>query len=233
MITILLTLLVNIAPDLTSTTPIAREPDWWVERTAQLQKNVDSLGSEAKVIFIGDSITQGWEGNGAAIWEQAFAPCNAINLGISGDRTEHVLWRMQNGNLRGLAPDIAVVMIGTNNFGQQESDSPAVVLAGVVAVVDQLKTSLPNAHVLLLDIFPRGKSFNAMRGSILQVNQALEKSYADDSHVSFFPIGHLFIEEDGSISPEIMPDYLHLSKQGYQNWADAIAPHVLCKKVVD
>jgi lysophospholipase L1-like esterase len=233
MITILLALLVTVAPDLTSTTPIPRELDWWAARTAQLQEKVDRLGNDAKVIFVGDSITQGWEGNGAAIWQQTFAPCNAINLGIGGDRTEHVLWRMQNGNLRGLAPDVAVVMIGTNNFGQEESDSVAVVLDGVVAVVEQLKKSLPNVQVLLLDIFPRGKSFNAMRGSILQVNQALQVTFATDSRVSFFPIGHLFIEEDGSINPDIMPDYLHLSKQGYQIWADAITPQVLCEKVAD
>lgn len=233
MITILLALLVTVAPDLTSTTPIPRELDWWAARTAQLQEKVDRLGNDAKVIFVGDSITQGWEGNGAAIWQQTFAPCNAINLGIGGDRTEHVLWRMQNGNLRGLAPDVAVVMIGTNNFGQEESDSVAVVLDGVLAVVEQLKKSLPNVHVLLLDILPRGKSFNAMRGSILQVNQALQVMFATDSRVSFFPIGHLFIEEDGSINPDIMPDYLHLSKQGYQIWADAITPQVLCEKVAD
>jgi lysophospholipase L1-like esterase len=72
-----------------------------------------------------------------------------------------------------------------------------------------------------------------MRGSILQVNQALQATFATDSRVSFFPIGHLFVEEDGSINPDIMPDYLHLSKQGYQIWADAITPHVLCEKVVD
>ena len=233
MITILLALLVTVAPDLTSTTPIPRELDWLAARTAQLQEKVDRLGNDAKVIFVGDSITQGWEGNGAAIWQQTFAPCNAINLGIGGDRTEHVLWRMQNGNVRGLAPDVAVVMIGTNNFGQEESDSVAVVLDGVVAVVEQLKKSLPNVQVLLLDIFPRGKSFNAMRGSILQVNQALEATFATDSRVSFFPIGHLFIEEDGSINPDIMPDYLHLSKQGYQIWADAITPQVLCETVAD
>ena len=233
MITILLALFVTAAPDLTSTTPIPRELDWWAARTTQLQENVDRLGNDAKVIFVGDSITQGWEGNGAAIWQQTFAPCNAINLGIGGDRTEHVLWRMQNGNLRGLAPDVAVVMIGTNNFGQEESDSAAVVLDGVVAVVEQLKKSLPNVQVLLLDIFPRGKSFNAMRGSILQVNQALQATFATDSRVSFFPIGHLFIEEDGSINPDIMPDYLHLSTQGYQIWADAITPQVLCETVAD
>jgi len=89
-------------------------------------------------------------------------------------------------------------------------------------VVEKLKSSLPDVHVLLLDIFPRGQSFNQMRGSILQVNQALKTAYAKDDRVTFFPIGDLFIEDDGSIHQAIMPDYLHLSEKGYQIWFDAM-----------
>jgi lysophospholipase L1-like esterase len=113
-------------------------------------------------------------------------------------------------------------MIGTNNFGHDTPDTPAEVLDGIVAVVEKLKSSLPDVHVLLLDIFPRGQSFNQMRGSILQVNQALKTTYAKDDRVTFFPIGDLFIEDDGSINQHIMPDYLHLSEKGYQIWFDAI-----------
>jgi len=212
-----------LVPELSTITPQPRDPEWWVARTAQLQKVVDEVGSNANVIFVGDSITQGWEGNGAAIWKEHLAPLNAINLGIGGDRTEHVLWRLENGHLHGLTPEVAVVMIGTNNFGHDTPDTPAEVLEGIVAVVEKLKTSLPDVHVLLLDIFPRGRSFNQMRGSILQVNQALQATYDDDEGVTFLPIGHLFIENDGSINPDIMPDYLHLSEQGYQIWFDAIS----------
>ncbi len=223
----LLAVFLCLAPDLSSTTPIPREHEWWVARTAQLQNEVDAQGKKAKVIFVGDSITQGWEGKGAKTWKNMFSPLGAINLGISGDRTEHVIWRLENGNLQGLSPDVAVVMIGTNNIGQTTPDSPSVVLDGVVAVVETIKSSLPNVHVLLLDIFPRGQSFNAMRGSILQVNQSLQSKYMPDERVTYFPIGHLFVEEDGSIDHSVMPDYLHLSEVGYQQWATAILPFVM------
>ena len=209
-----------------STTPVPRDLDWWVQRTAQLQETVDSYGNDANVIFVGDSITQGWEGNGSKVWEEYFSPLKSINLGIGGDRTEHVLWRLSNGHLEGLSPDVAVVMIGTNNFGQSDPDSAPEVLEGVVSVVEKLKHELPNVHVLLLDIFPRGQSFNSMRGSILQVNQALQAKYALDDRVTFTSIGHHFIESDGSIDHSIMPDFLHLSERGYALWAKAIIQSV-------
>ena len=90
--------------------------------------------------------------------------------------------------------------------------------------VEKLRKIVPDIHVILLDIFPRGELFNEMRGSILQVNQSLRAKYEDQKNVIFFPIGHLFLEDDGTISKEIMPDYLHLSEEGYQRWADAIVP---------
>jgi lysophospholipase L1-like esterase len=210
-----------LVPELSTITPQPRDLEWRVARTAQLQKVVDQVGSSSSVIFVGDSITQGWEGNGAAIWKKHLAPLGAINLGISGDCTEHVLWRLKNGHLQGLSPELAVVMIGTNNFGQSPVDTETEVLAGVVAVVEELKSLLPNVHVLLHDIFPRGQTFNQMRGSILQVNQALQSKYDNDDRVTFLPIGHILIDEDGSIDPSIMPDYLHLSEEGYQLWFDA------------
>ena len=227
MFNVIFGVLLFIAPDLSSVTPVAREHPRWIQRAEYIQQNVDKSKSDANVLFIGDSITQGWEGAGATVWQNRLAPLDSINLGISGDRTEHVLWRLQNGHLDGLTPDVAVVMIGTNNFGQQNPDSEAEVHNGVVAVVEELKTTLPEMQVLLLDIFPRGQRFNTMRGSILQVNQSLQSKYSEDERVSFLPIGDQFIDEDGSINTAIMPDYLHLSEEGYQRWADAVLPSVL------
>jgi len=226
----ILAVLVWIALELSSTTPVAREHEWWVQRVEQIQSVVDKTGRDAHIIFVGDSITQGWEGAGAKVWEEQLAPLGAINLGIGGDRTEHVLWRLEHGNIDGLSPAFAVVMIGTNNFGQANPDDESEVLAGVVAVVEKLRTMLPRVKVILLDIFPRGEEFNAMRGSILQVNQALQATFEGDSNVTFLPIGHQFIEDDGSINKQIMPDYLHLSEDGYQRWAQAITPMLTKKK---
>ena len=211
--------------DSTSTTLLERT-GWAAQRHAQLNERVKQQGGSADVVFVGDSITQGWEGAGAQVWEEQIAPLHAINLGIGGDRTEHVLWRFDNGNLEGLSPQVAVVMIGTNNFGQANSDSEDEVLDGIVAVVDVLQARLPCTHVLLLDIFPRGETFNNRRGSILQVNQALQGLYEHDERVTFLEIGHRFVEDDGSIDPKIMPDYLHLSEEGYRRWANSIMPAI-------
>jgi lysophospholipase L1-like esterase len=182
------------------------------------------------VLFIGDSITQGWENAGSLVWQEKIAPLGALNFGISGDRTEHVLWRLENSNFEGVSPDFSVVMIGTNNFGQSPPDSELEVLDGIIAVVVKLGELFPDTTIILLDIFPRGESFNQMRGSILQVNQILKTKYAEDEQVHFLQIGHLFTTSKGEISQLIMPDYLHLSEAGYQIWADAILPHLVEKK---
>ena len=222
--TIFLLSITSFVFDGSAVTPISREQDWWVQRNDNIQEVVNAIGADAQVIFVGDSITQGWEGSGAQVWKEHLAPFGAINLGIGGDRTEHVLWRLRHGHLDGLTPKIAVVMIGTNNFGQEYADGESEVLEGIVAVVDTLRDSVPDMHILLLDIFPRGRQFNKMRGSILQVNQALQVTYAGNENVTFLPIGQFFLESDGSINQAIMPDYLHLSEKGYKRWLRAMMP---------
>jgi len=222
--TIILLSITSFVFDGSAVTPISREQDWWVQRNDNIQEVVNAIGADAQVIFVGDSITQGWEGSGAQVWKEHLAPFGAINLGIGGDRTEHVLWRLRHGHLDGLTPKIAVVMIGTNNFGQEYADGESEVLEGIVAVVDTLRDSVPDMHILLLDIFPRGRQFNTMRGSILQINQALQVTYAGNENVTFLPIGQHFLESDGSINQAIMPDYLHLSEKGYKRWLRAMMP---------
>ena len=130
--------------------------------------------------------------------------------------------RLDHGNLKGITPQVAVVMIGTNNIGHG-THTTSEVLDGVRAVVQRIQNLSPQTAVLLLDIFPRGAKFNIDRGRILQINQALARLH-DGKRVVFLPIGHVFLEDDGSISPEIMPDALHLTTQGYQRWRDAIEP---------
>jgi beta-glucosidase len=175
----------------------------------------------ADLIFVGDSITQGWEGAGKEVWARYYGSRNAVNLGIGGDRTEHVLWRFDHGNLDGIAPRAAVVMIGTNNSGQRST--AAEIVDGVTAVIETLRAKLPETRVLLLGIFPRGEHFNDQRGQILQVNQAIRK-LADGERVHYLDIGHQFLERDGALSREIMPDFLHLSPRGYEIWASSIEP---------
>jgi len=200
--------------------PAPRTDKGWVDRQASFNATVAADAGKAQLIFIGDSITQGWEGEGKEVWAKHYAHRNAINLGIGGDRTQHVLWRLDNGNLAGLKPKAAVVMIGTNN-SNGEDNSPEQIVDGVRAIVDKLRTKLPGTKVLLVAIFPRAENFNAQRGKLAQINQVLRR-IADDKTVFWADFGHKFLNDDGTMPRELMPDYLHLSKAGYQIWADSI-----------
>jgi lysophospholipase L1-like esterase len=170
------------------------------------------------LLFLGDSITQGWHENGT--WQRFYTPRKAANFGIGGDRTEHVLWRIQNGELAGIAPRVTVLMIGTNNVS---SDTPDEIAQGISAVVSEVRRRLPRTKVLLLGIFPRSPKPDSLRERIKSVNQRIAK-LDDGSQVRFLDIGQAFLSDDGTITREIMPDYLHLSRRGYRIWADAMEP---------
>jgi lysophospholipase L1-like esterase len=173
----------------------------------------------AKVLFLGDSITDGWRGKGKAVWEKNYAPLNAVNLGIGGDRTQHVLWRMDNGELEGLKPKAVVLMIGTNN--SKGRNTPPEIIEGVTAVVKGLRTKLPQSKILLLAIFPRGQLGEPVRDELQTVNAAIAK-LDDGKMVNFLDIGPKFLEANGVLSTNIMPDLLHPNEKGYEIWADAI-----------
>lgn len=200
--------------------PAPRTDGGWKERHELLNKRAAEAGSKAQVIFIGDSITQGWEGSGKEIWSRYYSQRNAVNLGIGGDRTQHVLWRLENGNIEGLNPKVAVLMIGTNN-SNGEDNSPGQIVEGVRAIVRKLREKLPTTKVILLPIFPRSENYSAQRGKVAMINQVLRKT-ADDQNVLWIDFGHRFLNDDGSIPHDLMPDYLHLSTKGYQIWAESM-----------
>src|ERR1035438_8357300 len=124
-------------------------------------------------------------------------------MGVGGDRTQHVLWRFEQGQLEGVKAKVAVVMIGTNNSNDPEAD----ILEGVTAIVQQIRTRQPDTKIILLGIFPRGQTFSPMRGKLLQVNQALAK-LDDGKNIFYLDFGPQLIENDGSISKAMMRDYL-------------------------
>jgi serine/threonine protein kinase/lysophospholipase L1-like esterase len=182
---------------------------------------------EVGVLFLGDSITDGWrnfnpknKAGGKNVWEKTFAPLRAANFGIGGDLTQHVLWRIQNGELDGIKPKVAVLMIGTNNTG---SDSTEQIADGVTAIVTNLQHKSPHTKVLVLAVFPRGKEIpNNGNTKIIEINKLIAK-LDDGKNVKYLDIGAKFMK-DGRIPAEIMHDYLHLTEEGYQIWADAITP---------
>ena len=153
-----------------------------------------------------------------------YAPRNAVNLGIGGDQTSHVLWRLDHGNIDGISPKLAVVMIGTNNAGSGQNSEQ--VAAGVKAVVEKLRAKLPQTKVLLLAIFPRGpNNQDNLRQVNTKANEIISK-LADDQNVFFLDIGPNFVAADGTLSKDVMPDLLHLNPESYQTWAESIEPMV-------
>jgi len=178
---------------------------------------------DVDVLFLGDSITDGWRNkNGKAAWDKAFGSLKPANFGIGGDRTEHVLWRIQNGELDGIKPKVAVLMIGTNNTGAKDLTADNIA-DGVTTIVKTIREKSPTTKVLLLAVFPRGKMIpNPGNTKIIDINKTIAK-LDDGKNVKYLDIGQKFMK-DGQIPGDIMPDYLHLSEAGYQIWADAITP---------
>src|SRR5688572_28962605 len=181
--------------------PAPRGDDGWKKRQASFNEKVREVGKKAEVVFIGDSITQGWEGDGKDIWADRFAKFDAINLGIGGDRTQHVLYRLDNGNLEGLSPKAAVVMIGTNNSNGEDNTAEQIA-EGVRHIVQKLRTKLPSTKILLIPIFPRSENPSPQRGKNLLANQIIQK-LADGENVLWVDFGHKFIDESGRIPRDI------------------------------
>ena len=191
-----------------------------------LQRAKDNPG-EYDILFVGDSITQGWEGAGKQVWEKYYGNRKCLNVGVGGDRTEHVLWRFEQGQLEGIRPKVVVLMIGTNNSNKNrdgtEQYTDLDILEGVQAIVAQIRERLPDSKLILVGIFPRDPTFSTRRGKILQVNQALARMN-DGKNIFYMDFGSQFIEDDGSISKDMMHDYLHPDQPGYVIWAEAIEP---------
>lgn len=202
--------------------PTPRTDARGTNRYLELNQRVQDCHGQADVIFLGDSITQAWEVEGKEVWKKYYAPRHALNLGIGSDRTQHALWRLDNGHLTDLKPKVAVVLIGVNNI-PDDNDTPRMVLEGVTAVVQKLRTKLPETKIILLGIFPFHEDFHPQRAKAMQVNQALRR-LDDGRTIYFLDFGHLFIQDDGKISKDMMRDFVHLSPEGYRLWAEAMEP---------
>ncbi len=199
--------------------PVPREGGWM---TRQNSINDRAKQGDVDLIFLGDSITQGWNDN--AVWKKYYGSRKAMNAGIGGDRTQHVLWRLDNGNIAGITPKLAVIMIGTNNSG---TDTPEDIAAGIRAIVAKLRDKLPSTKVLVLGIFPRGEKPDDKHRLITSKTNELIKDIGDGKMVYYLDIGPNFLEADGTLTKQVMPDLLHLSEQGYEIWAKGIEPKVV------
>jgi beta-glucosidase len=228
-------LLAGCAPDLPSGAPasIRARPNsepWWGERHARLVGQ--AMRGHINLLFLGDSITQGWhgtgrdqyEGDGLAVWDDYYATRLAANFGMGSDRTENLLWRIRRGELAWIRPRVVVLLIGTNNL-DEGAEATGV---GVEAVLDEIHRRLPETRVLLLGLLPRG-----VRGAtgdraepdprIAEVNGLLLRLEVKPG-VVYLDLGDRLMEADGMLAREVFPDFLHLSREGYRRIAEAIEP---------
>ena len=207
--------------------PEARnDADWWMKMHQAFLDRAKK--KDVDLLFLGDSITQGWGDN--ATWKRHYAPRNAANFGIGGDRTQHVLWRIEHGEIDGINPRVAVLMIGTNNIG---SNSPEEIAEGVKAIVTKLREKLPMTKILVLGVFPRGqngspdyvKTHESTKPSDMpgKINTIISK-LDDGKMIKYMDINKSFLGEDETIPKTLMPDFLHLSDAGYKRWAETIEP---------
>ena len=221
----LLLLLLVLSPTAfsnTATEPVPGKSPTWMERHDRMNQRVKQ--GNVDLLWIGDSIVANWTDpeRGKSVWDEYYADRNAVNLGIGGDCTEHVLWRLDHGNIDGINPKLAIVMIGQNNGPHNTGEE---IGEGVTAVVQRLRNKLPNTKVLLLAIFPRREKPTEERAVLAKANDIASK-LADGKNVFYLDVNYVFLQPDGSLPASLMPDFEHPNTKGHRLWAEAIEPNV-------
>jgi lysophospholipase L1-like esterase len=199
---------------------IPEPPLGWLD---QFQKKIDEAHKMPSVdlLFDGDSITAGWKGGGGGIWGHKYAKLNAYDFANPGDSVNGLIWQVQNGQVDSLHPKLIVLLIGTNNLGHASAEQIA---DGIKVLIGEYQKHCPGSPILLQGIFPRGPSAtDPARAKIKSINQIISH-YADDNKVIYLDFGDKFLQPDGTLTKDMMPDFLHPSAKGYQIWADAIQP---------
>lgn len=200
----------------------AHRHSWWTLRNDAVNERVKQ--GDVDLLFIGDSITHAWENAGKKYWDKYYAPRKAVNMGFSGDRTQHVLWRLDHGHLEGISPKLAILMIGTNNSNGNDNTAEEIA-DGIIAICKKIRTKCPKTKILILAIFPRGPEPSAQREKNAKAS-LLASKIADGKMIHYLDINDKFLTKDGFLSKKIMPDYLHPNEAGYKIWAEAIEPKV-------
>jgi beta-glucosidase len=189
-------------------------------QSSEIDNDLKKFGKDIDLAFIGDSITRRWRGKeNQGSWEKYWGKYKAVNMGIGGDATQNVLFRLQNGQLDGYQARVFVVMIGTNNCWGRTTDTNAVA-AGIKKILDLIQSKQPQAKILLLSILPTGAKPNPGRETRLSINKLIEKFAG--GQVQYMDIWDKFLTPDGKITKELMPDELHLSPLAYEVWSEAI-----------
>jgi lysophospholipase L1-like esterase len=219
----------SIAAAQTNTALIPMPRDFPTNWMARHEENAATAKrGRVDILFLGDSITDGWhwDSGGRRIWEKTFARRHLANFGIGYDRIQNVLWRVENGELDGISPRVVVLLIGTNNTGNEDDGKPRnttpEIIAGISNLVQRIKVHLPRAKIVLFGIFPRGEKSDPIREQVKAVNAGIAK--LANEKVKFMDIGDKFLAADGTLPRELFPELLHPNEKGYQIWADALVP---------
>jgi lysophospholipase L1-like esterase len=195
--------------------------DWWIPRhEAILERNREG---NVDMVFIGNSITHSWENTGKTVWDEYYARRNSVNMGFGGDRTQHVLWRLDHGELDGIRPKLAVLMIGTNNAWDGDPQQTA---DGIEEICLNIREKLPDTRILLLAIFPRGEKSDEKR-KVNEAANSLIRDLADGEMIHFLDLNDHFLKKDGSLKNLYQPDQVHLNEAGYRAWAEAMEPVIV------
>jgi len=185
-------------------------------------------GEPMGVLFMGDSITEYWKGQGE-LWEKYWGAYQPVNFAISGDLTQHVIGRIEDGELDGISPRVAVLMIGTNNTA---ANSPAEIVGAVDKIVTLTRTKLPHTKLILLGIIPRGPwvrggqvdNWAARMAVIGQVNPGLKAIADADPMIIWLDMSAAFADENGLAREELFTDWLHPSAAGFEVWGEQMSP---------
>jgi len=209
------------APD--EPAPRDRDYPWmslqtWHQKHEALVHIDPELRRRSELVFLGDSIIEGWDD---ALWKERYGPHHAVRLGLGGDKTQNVLWRMAHGELEGLHPKVVVLLIGTNNFGLGEA-TPAGVAAGITKIVRTLQERLAQTRILLLGILPRDEHADTPARRQIAATNARVAGLDDGARVRYLDIGARFLRPDGTIPADVMADFLHPTPKGYRIFSDAI-----------
>ena len=209
----------------------------WEKRHAKILDCVKK--NQYDVVFIGDSITHFWEGSsgvdhGSAVWKKYYGTRKVLNLGYGFDRTQNVLWRVENGELAGQNPKIIIVNIGTNQFSvtpKHPLDTPEDAAEGIVAVARKLRKIFPYTHLVIMSVFPRSaagqESF--FRNLIVPTNAMVKKALGAMENLEIIDLTEKLSLPDGSLRKEcFQPDLTHLDCPGYEIWASAVES-AICK----
>jgi len=225
----------------TATRPAAKlENDFYDWNTRHQEVCAIQKTINPNIVLIGDSITHLWGGEprdkhcrGTQAFEEAFKGYRVLNMGFGWDRTQNVLWRLEHGEMDGLTPDLAVLLIGTNNTSgtpNARNNTPAEIAEGVRAICDKVQAKSPKTKIVIMAVFPRGEKPNTGSRKLVDEINANIKPIANGKDRIFLDIGPQFLSADGTISREVMGDFLHPTNKGYAIWGAALKPYLPPKK---